>query len=739
MFVGPFTSRTFGGVSFSCGNLGLTASATYDRGLEAVQLVTDLHGELSKVDYDGFGRTTALYKPDPTNVGVVSSLPSVKIEYALGEPVSRLHTSAHDGAALADLAYREAWAFVDGLGRTVATLDEADPAAGDGGSWVVNGLTEYDAKGAPRRAYLAWFYSGSPESFALSAVPPSRYGRKRYDAFGRGLQSIGLDGNTTLWSVHHALSTDAWDGADLSPGPHYGTPASERRDGHGRNVAVVERVHDGSAIEEREIRTQYLASGEVAKITRVRIGKPDAPVVRWMRYDTLGRMVLNVEPNTTKDFDPDPTVDVTDLKAWRYAYNNAGDLVGTSDARGCGTNYHYDAAGRLLAEDYSPCLEHHPAYSTPSFTPGAETGIEVLNRYDYAPGDKSSITAAEPDCVINDALYPGRLSEVWDRGARTVTVYDGRGRITCAARKMGKPGTPSDTLADRYAPRWYVQTAVFDAADRPVLESTGAKVAELMGGDDKSRIATSYSARGSVKWVGGSYGTLVASVVHDADGLTTNIVYGDAASTTTAFDYDLKRRLRSVQTYRGPPSVWTSGAITPAPVTTGPSTLQLVLEDLDYTYDAADNPIEIRDWRKPADWPVGAKPVTRKVEYDDLYRVTKVGYQYSAGDDTWVSPFHAENTGSGGAATDPRMAMPSPHVSFDKRVLWQSFTYDWLGNTTKTDDDAKGFYDRSLGTIANGTSGAGPYQLKSASNLGSGTRAGALTAKYDDAGYRPKP
>jgi YD repeat-containing protein len=42
----------------------------------------------------------------------------------------------------------------------------------------------------------------------------------------------------------------------------------------------------------------------------------------------------------------------TALRAWRYVYNDFGDLVGTSDARGCGINYSYDAAGRLLAEDY---------------------------------------------------------------------------------------------------------------------------------------------------------------------------------------------------------------------------------------------------------------------------------------------------------------------------------------------------------------------------------------------------
>jgi hypothetical protein len=40
--------------------------------------------------------------------------------------------------------------YVDGLGRTIATLSGADPQA-DGFSWVGDALTDYDAKGAVRR------------------------------------------------------------------------------------------------------------------------------------------------------------------------------------------------------------------------------------------------------------------------------------------------------------------------------------------------------------------------------------------------------------------------------------------------------------------------------------------------------------------------------------------------------------------------------------------------------------
>ena len=44
-----------------------------------------------------------------------------------------------------------------------------------------------------------------------------------------------------------------------------------------------------------------------------------------MKYDSQGRMVLNVEPNTSTGFNPDPNTPPSALKAYRYAYNDNGD------------------------------------------------------------------------------------------------------------------------------------------------------------------------------------------------------------------------------------------------------------------------------------------------------------------------------------------------------------------------------------------------------------------------------
>jgi len=149
--------------------------------------------------------------------------------------------------------------------------------------------------------------------------------------------------------------------------------------------------------------------------------------------------------------------------------------------------------------------------------------------------------------------------------------------------------------------------------------------------------------------------------------------------------------------------------------------------------EAPQNPVEIRDWRLPEEWPTGAKPVTRQIEYDDLYRVSRVDYAYSEGDDDWTSPFETELAAIDGT-DDRRRAPPSPHVSFEHRTQWQTFQYDWLGNTANTRDDADGFYDRSLGAITNGGNVGKPYQIHAAQGASGGERGGNLDATYDAAG-----
>jgi RHS repeat-associated protein len=172
----------------------------------------------------------------------------------------------------------------------------------------------------------------------------------------------------------------------------------------------------------------------------------------------------------------------------------------------------------------------------------------------------------------------------------------------------------------------------------------------------------------------------------------------------------------------------------PAPTPTAPSTFQRTLRDDLYTYDIVGNPKTITDRRTAADWPAGAKPVSRAMTYDDLYRVTQVNYTYPTASDTFTSPFASEQAG----LSEPRQSSNfARHLVLASRVKQQTYKYDWLGSLTNADDDLHAMWDRGVGPVANFASTGMPYRWKNAGDSALSTWVGAGAADalaYDEAG-----
>ncbi|MCU0692414.1 MAG: FG-GAP-like repeat-containing protein, partial [Polyangiaceae bacterium] len=505
-----------GADSGGCGAREVAQSVSFDRGLRAPVTSIGPNGETARNEYDEFGRLVRHYGPDPRSPGLTAPWADAEYEYFTTtdwrvRPFSIVHVRARDDRGDgSSVSYHESYGYMDGLGRTLVTLMEADPSRGDLGAWVASGTSDYSAKGLPIRTYKPWFWSGNPLAFPLSGTPSTPFSQRVYDAFGRPIVDYAPDGGILLQRVYHALQNESWDANDLK-GPFQGTFSSVRQDGHGRYVEQVERTSEGGTIRPVITATDYLPTNEPYRVTRSTNGS--APVIRWLRYDSLGRMVLNVEPNTSTAFTTNVQAAASQVKAWRYAYNDNGELVGTSDARGCGTNYFHDAGGRILAEDYSPCLAGQDRYTPPNLTTG--DGTEAFFTYDTADWDAAS---AVESCV-GGAFLVGKLASVASRGSKSVADYDGRGRITCEMRRLSKPGTPDSRLANRFAERWYAKTRELDAGGRVARESTGARVPENLGQSRESFTVPLYSARGIVYGLGSSYGNLVASTIVDANGL----------------------------------------------------------------------------------------------------------------------------------------------------------------------------------------------------------------------------
>ncbi len=732
----PVVATAYAGTASTggCGTTQLVTSAQYDRGLGVIVARTGVNGEAGQ----------SRLRPVRARDRRIRARPGER-RRAVGRaerdlPVLR-HDEPHDPTLVArprrqpggrhrrrDPGARLSWpAYVDGLrGRNLARVEQADPTAGDAGSWLVTDFVDFDAKGSVLHTYRPWFWSGNVQALPLASAPTTAERRLR-DAFGRVTDAYAIDGSWSEHHVYHAQSSDSWDAGHLgsTPGNSYVTTT---KDGHRRTVSTLQRFAASAGLDSRTVQLSYLPTGEPTVVTRTHGTGSDAPVVRWMQYDTLGRMVLNVEPDTTVGFNPSPAASTASMQTLRYAYDNAGHLVGTSDARGCGENLFYDSAGRLVAEDYSPCAPGQPAYSAPNLTTG--DGTETFYLYDSADPAQSAVTTA--GCAASDGLR-GRLASVSSRGAKDVFEYDGRGRIECGARRLATPGVPATALASRYAARWYVRASTYDGADRAVTSTTGAQSPQFLVGG-KSAVSFTYAASGAPATISSSYGPLLTSLVHDAEGAPLTMAYGDVADTTSQFTYDTRHRLSTVYTGRSAPAIWSTPPTGYSPPTTPATTQQLELENAELSYDGANNPTEIQDLRGAAEWPAGAKPVSRAIGYDDLLSGRERQVRLCRRDRSWTSPYEAEDVG---ATSVEANAKPAPHVALADRILSESFAYDWKGDSVSGDDDEHAFYDRSLGAVTNGAASAGPYQLASASNRavsGVSTRAGDLAAQYDAAG-----
>jgi len=696
----PRTSRVW--LDGCNASVSLDTSVQLDRGLALPIKRTEVNGIESGTTLDNFGRPkTTWLKPSqgtPTNV--------MQFEYvAPGSTIKWVHATrlASDPAKVS-----HTWVFGDTWGSALATLTQADASALDYGDFVVHAAPARNPQtGVPVTWFKPWFHQGAAETFAVGTIGTA-VRSVAYDFLLRPKNVIRIsDGHEVARTEHHGLATTSWDAESLNGDVnHIYKTVTSFVDGHGRPIKT-QKIVDGGVI---ATVTDYVATGELAALER-RSRAGQTLYRRWMRYDAFGRLVENAEPNSSVNFGNTPGT-ATTMKAWRYAYDMAGRLVGTSDARGCGKNLYYDNASRLIAEDWSPCLPTQPPYSPYSATTG--DGSEVFNKYDTPE-------SGEPASDYGNVFFlRGALVSTRDRGAHTRLKYDGRGRVVGVAKRIAKPGDAATALSSRYTNRWFRTATIFDEVDRVDSVTTGADVPELLTGHPgeaalgSSFLHYNYSARGTVSSIDGSYGTLHSLYRYAADGAVEQVQLGDAASSLVFSDRNIDGRLM---------------ALTAVQQTGGWQAFPRTHLSQGFAHDENGNIKEITDYRIPWEWPSGAQPVSRTMTYDEMYRIQSVAFAHGA--DPQTSPFEAEENASNGA--------PLPRVIASQRVTAQSWSYDDLGNVKRADDDTYSAFDRGFGLGTMGSISASPeWQRKPNQLLGALPDAvgaqGALEAHYDAAG-----
>jgi hypothetical protein len=111
IYAGEAMPATIAGQSVACGARALSATAGHDRGLQAPMVVVGVHGEVSTIRYDGFGRVLSVFAPDPEAPWAPSAVASLQAEYLLPDvtkkPYSILRTRTQDGLSANAPEYRD--------------------------------------------------------------------------------------------------------------------------------------------------------------------------------------------------------------------------------------------------------------------------------------------------------------------------------------------------------------------------------------------------------------------------------------------------------------------------------------------------------------------------------------------------------------------------------------------------------------------------------------------------------
>jgi RHS repeat-associated protein len=765
----------------------LSTEALWDFGLNVPLSVFDPNRLETRLEHDGLGRLTSLTPPAVYECDG-SDVPLTRVEYDVAtpaRPVTIVRMYAEEACAALGQDTARHLVYLDGFGRKRVELRDAedpdDPAFAS--RTARSSLVTLHAKGNIRERYQPDLIDLSlddvtpSQALSLPSGVPSTY--EGFDAFDR--LSMALAEDAAMTRVHyHALSQELWDPLDLDhSSPHYRTPTTERVDGHRRVIDTVLRNSKGwgTGVELYRLYRDYRADDRVVALTRAqtstdapRTSSPVLPgrsMTRTFVFDTQGRRIGSVDPDT------DNTALPAGQRGWRYLFNRVGQLAAVRDPRGCGQNFFYDRAGRVIGEDYVRCAEAQVGGETTVATVPAGTIALDDDVPAGTPVDARFYFDEYPDWFDNSEGFDvvptganrilGRATATVDRAQRSAMAYDGRGNVIWEARQMAVVpnadslaltiGNPpqldtSDSVSARavvFDGETYVLERSFDHASRarsirlPVDSGYSAGSAPRIGG------VLDYNVRGLVArsaiTIDQTARSIIDRVDYTRDGLPEELTYGDAFGgdrepTVSRLHYDIKRRPSRVSTVREP-----TAEPGESPISGRALGGIATVADQQLIWDVGDNLIAVHDYRDPTEWRNGFRPVSYAISHDALYRIAGIDYDYTQDSGARVpSDAFVDYRAQLGQVEDqdPMRTEPAPLLPTapSNRVASLTYEYDWLANMVDWTDDAGQFYERSLGRIDNGSeeSGGRPSALRVASDLPT-TSPASYQSGVDRGGY----
>ncbi len=262
----------------------------FDYRIGKASIVEDENGNRTLYTYDAAGRLVRADYPDGGRT---------TLSYRQAPLPYRVRTSLYSGPGLPEVVEED----YDGLGRKIHSTRYGEKGRAIQSSW------KYDALG--RVVVL------KGPCFADSKAP--RTEETVYDPWDRPVEVRKTHGDHGFVTTHYRYAGSAATASDPDGSSH-----TRVLDHLGRIVRLIEHGDRGDLVTQFD----YDAAGEV-----IRIVHPAGVETRFAR-DNLGNPLSVSDP---------------DMGTWTYAYDENGNLVSQTDARGRVTQLDYDALNRLTA------------------------------------------------------------------------------------------------------------------------------------------------------------------------------------------------------------------------------------------------------------------------------------------------------------------------------------------------------------------------------------------------------
>jgi RHS repeat-associated protein len=590
----------------------LLYQASFDAGFGVMSSSTEFNGFKTEYRFDPLARLEEVVRP-----GDESEFPSIQYEYQSTLPFgdagiinyveTRLLDSEPGSENDIDDHYFIARKYVDGLGRTLLTKTEAEPAADSTEPRVVvTGAGHFNKRGGTGDTLNDYFTAmpgddldtllayeniddvnwagefyidGDILSLALADAPATV---DAYDALERKIRTTQPDGTFRETRIEPLL-TSTFDENDTDVNsPFHETPLRAYADGLNRVFQVDEIVRladDGMPVEDLQTWTttfSYRTDGLLQTVTDAQNN------LRSYGYDGLGRKISIQEPNRGST---------------ALFYNNASQLVESIDAKGQRITYTYDGANRIRTEDYHDEGETFSAQRIydPELSLSASNQPDVIYFYD-TPAGLLNLGNGEQATMEGTKGY---LAYVRDLSGGVHSSFDQKGRETVVVKEIFDPVTghlTPFTTSIVYDRLDRMKEIAYPDGDRCLYEYNDRNLlARIVGGGTSNRDATPY---------------IVAATQFTPSGQRHQYEYGNGL--VAQYHYDQRNRLTNLQ------------------VNPHDDPLQSIIA-YGYSFDNTSNITAIDDLRSESILPIGDRRRNTQIfAYDDLSRLLHVQYSFNS-------------------------------------------------------------------------------------------------------------